>query len=131
AVHRTMDGEHQAGREVDEALGIVVVDLGEVHDDRHAGAVVLADRTGVLVRAWGDRLDARERRRWRRRGLAHGATHLFATVLVATVLVDARHRRRSAHGRSVTGRLVSRLVELFDLVVEVGLLDKAEVLAHL
>src|SRR6266542_3399873 len=40
----------QPSREVDQALGIGVVQLGQVHDHRGSGAEMLADRACLVVR---------------------------------------------------------------------------------
>jgi hypothetical protein len=56
ALDAAAQAEDQAGREVDQPLGVDVVHLGEVHDHRRAVAEVLADGArlvvGARVQAW-------------------------------------------------------------------------------
>ena len=91
--------EHEAGREVDQSLGVGVVHVGEVHDHRRALAEALADLLGLVVGARVDRRDPVERplaqpgdgRAWWRteRALADAAS------------VRVRRRHRSTGGRAV------------------------------
>src|SRR5690606_15920792 len=50
ALDRTAEAEDQAGREVDETLGVRIVHVGEVDDDGRARAERLTDDARVVVR---------------------------------------------------------------------------------
>src|SRR5664279_5221551 len=53
--------KHQAGSEVDETLGVCVIQIGQVHDHRGALAETLADVLGFVVRSRMDRRDTVQR----------------------------------------------------------------------
>jgi len=118
------DGEDQAGGEVDEPLGVGVVHLGEVHDDRHALAEVLSDGAGLVVGARVQRGDPGELRDDALRAGLRGRGG-------AAALGDVRDRGGPGGllGARTRGLLVVLVVVV--LVVAFGVLEQAKVDTHL
>src|SRR5215212_6320868 len=54
-----VQAEDQPSREVDQPLGVWVLHLSEVHDDRHSIAEMFADRAGFVVGTRMNRDDSR------------------------------------------------------------------------